>query len=148
VVVALTLGLATTACFPDTGPPPTDPVIGGIYRAMNADRAAANLPPLTWSPKLANLAGSWSATMAAQQRMFHRDLGSTIYTPEFSRYRTLGENVLAGPGDMTAGAMEVAWMASPPHKANILSTSFNVVGVGVSHGSDGKTYATVNFGGI
>ena len=97
VVVALALGLATTACFPDTGPPPTDPTIGGIYQAMNSDRAAAGLAPLTWSPKLANLAGSWSANMAAQHRMYHRDLGSTLYSPDFNGYYTLGENVLVGP---------------------------------------------------
>ena len=148
VVVALALGLATTACFPNTGPPPTDPTIGGIYQAMNSDRAAAGLAPLTWSPKLANLAGSWSDNMAAQHRMYHRDLGSTLYSPDFNGYYTLGENVLVGPLNMSAGEMEAAWMGSPPHRANILSTQFNVVGVGVVWGNDGKAYATVNFGGI
>jgi uncharacterized protein YkwD len=39
-------------------------------------------------------------------------------------------------------------MASPPHRANILSRGFNVVGVGMARGPDGRIWATVDFGGV
>jgi uncharacterized protein YkwD len=49
---------------------------------------------------------------------------------------------------MNPTQMENAWMASSPHRANILSRSFNIVGIGVYRGPDGRLWAVQDFGGI
>ena len=50
-----------TGCFPDTSAtPPSDPLTNELFQSLNRDRASVGLPPLTWSPKLANNAGSWA----------------------------------------------------------------------------------------
>jgi uncharacterized protein YkwD len=63
----------------------------------------------------------------------------------------LGENLAWGTGAAaTPGGAVESWMASPGHRANLLTHGFRDVGVGVAHGvpvSDaaGATY-TVDFG--
>jgi uncharacterized protein YkwD len=49
---------------------------------------------------------------------------------------------------MTSDQMEAAWMASAPHRANIISGAFNVVGIGCYRGPDGRVRAVQDFGGI
>jgi uncharacterized protein YkwD len=122
-------------------------VIADVFRDVNADRAAAGLRALSWNPQLYCLANDWSAFMAGGATLQHRDLNTTIRTTAYSSYRTLGENILRGPGGMTGAAMEDAWMASPGHRANILSGGFSSIGISLSWGSDGRVYATQNFGG-
>ena len=150
VLVALTLAIGLSSCgFADTSAsPPADPYTNVLFQALNNDRAAAGLPRLTWSPKLANLAGSWAYQMSQVGSLYHQDLGGIIYSADFYGYYTLGENILVGPHSIDAGSVESAWMASPPHRANIMSRSFNVVGIGWYWGPDGRLWAVQDFGGI
>jgi uncharacterized protein YkwD len=143
------VGLGLTGCFPDTSAaPPADPMTRDLYNALNYDRATVGLPPLTWSPKLSNNAGNWAWTMMANNTLFHQNLGYMLSTAEFGGYYTLGENILVGPGSMSAVAMEGAWRASAPHWANITNRSFNVVGIGYVRGPDGRLWAVQEFGGL
>jgi uncharacterized protein YkwD len=137
-----------TACFANTGNPPTDSLKAGIFNAMNADRQSHGLAPLTYSPRLENLAGTWAAHMAAVQSMYHQELAYWSSTSDFSAFHTLGENLLVGPGSMTADQMETAWRNSPAHWANITNPNFNVVGIGYSRSPDGRIWVCVDFGGI
>jgi uncharacterized protein YkwD len=115
---------------------------------VNADRAAAGLRALSWNRQLYCLATDWSAQMAATGNLHHRDLNVTIRSAAYSAYRTLGENVLRGSAGMSGQAMEAAWMASPAHRANVLSPSFTSIGIGLAYSPDGsQVYATQNFGG-
>jgi uncharacterized protein YkwD len=41
--------------------------------------------------------------------------------------------------------MVAMWMASPGHRANILSTRYNAVGIGATRGSDGAVYGVQDF---
>jgi uncharacterized protein YkwD len=59
----------------------------------------------------------------------------------------VAENILAGPGSMSAWQMEGAWMASPEHRANILSGAYSAAGVGMANSSDGRIWVVVDFGG-
>jgi uncharacterized protein YkwD len=70
-----------------------------------------------------------------------------LQSPGYSGYQTLGENILHGPGSLTGADMETAWMNSPAHRANILSTSFTSVGIAEAFASDGSVYVTADFGG-
>ena len=147
IVLMGVVSLGLTGCFADTSTtPPSDPLTNGLFNALNYDRAMAGLPPLTWSPKLANNAGSWAYQMASVNTLYHQNLSALITTSDFANYRSLGENILVGPGNLTANAMEAAWKASPPHWANISSRSFNVVGIGYVYGPDGRIWAVQEFG--
>jgi uncharacterized protein YkwD len=150
--VALLMGLialGTTACFPDTSPnPPSDPYFAAMYNAINRDRVNNGLPPLTNSPKLGNLAGTWAAQMSQDGYLHHQNLSAILYSSDFQAYHTLGENIIVAPGFYSADQLEAAWMNSAPHRANILSGNFNVVGVGMVWGPDGRIWAVADFGGL
>jgi uncharacterized protein YkwD len=150
IALAAMVGLGLSSCgFANTSSSgPSDPLLAGMYHALNQDRANNGLPPLTWSPKLQNQAGTWSSQMASANTLYHQNLGALLQQPAFAAYYTLGENILVGPGNMSAAQMEATWMSSPEHRANILSRSFNVVGIGVYRGPDGRLWATQDFGGI
>jgi uncharacterized protein YkwD len=149
LLMAALIGVGASACIPNTGPPPsTDPFQGPLYSLTNGDRAANGLPGLTFSPKLAVLAGNHACDMANQQSLFHTDLNATINSSDYSAFWTLGENILVGPAGMSPQAMESAWMNSPPHRANILSGNFNVFGMNECTSADGRVWASVDFGGL
>ena len=130
-------------------PPPPEPVsfcsggagglAGAVLAAMNADRGGG----LCWNSQLGGSAQAWAANLAASQSLYHSDIGSLLNWTSFS---TVGENILAGPSGMSAGAMESAWMGSPSHRANILG-GFSAAGVGIAQGGDGQVYVVVQFGG-
>jgi uncharacterized protein YkwD len=143
------IGIGLTGCFPDTSAtPPKDPFINELYNRLNYDRATVGLGPLTWSPKLANNAGTWAYQMATVNSLYHQNLGALLASADYNPYYTLGENILVGPGSMNAASIGGAWRSSPPHWANITSRSFNVVGIGVVRGPDGRIWAVQEFGGL
>ena len=150
-VATVALGLAVSSCgfanVSNTGPS-GDATTIGLFNAVNADRAANGLPQLRWSPKLANQAGTWAYQMAAEGVLHHQDLNALFSSSGYDGYWTLGENILVGPVSMTPDTMEGAWMASPPHRANITSPNFNIVGIGYWRGPDGRVWAVQDFGGI
>ena len=149
VVCTALMALTLTACFPDTSStPPSDPLANQLFNAVNADRVSAGLPPFTWSPKLGNNAGNWAWQMMAANTLYHQNLSALIYSSDYANYRTLGENILVGPGSMSAGSIEGAWRASPPHWANITNPAFNVIGIGYVRGPDGRIWAAQEFGGL
>lgn len=150
LVAVAAISVGASACFADTqAGPPIDPFRAQVWSAMNADRARNGLPPLTQSPKLEWLAQGQAQYLAEHVgSLVHRDLAWTLYNdPEFANYYTLGENLLVGPWYMNAGQMETSWMNSPPHRANILSPNYNVVGIGW-FGLDGRIWVVVDFGAI
>jgi hypothetical protein len=90
----------------------------------NSARAAAGLPGLSVSSDLAAAARSQAARMAASHTLAH--------TPNLAQavccWRALGENV--GEGG-SATILQNAFMASPEHRANILSSAYSQIGIGV-----------------
>jgi uncharacterized protein YkwD len=148
LVMALVIGVAATACLPDTGPDPDNPYQNMLLQAMNRDRAANGLPRLTWSPKLSVLAMDWSNQMARDNNLYHQNLSAVLTRSDYQGYWTLGENILVGPWNMPIEQMESVWMNSPGHRANILSRNYNVVGLAFVNGPDGRLWVTVDFGGI
>ena len=150
VVMTAIVGFGLTSCaLPNTSVQgPSDPYTSGLWQALNRDRGANRLAGLTWSPKLANTASNWAHQMANANTLYHQNLSALISSPDYAGYYTLGENILVGPGSMTPDSMEAAWMASAPHRANILSGAFNIVGIGYFRGPDGRIWAVQDFGGI
>ena len=149
VVLAAAIARCTTACFPDAAPgEPANPYVRTVYQAINQDRANAGLPGLAHSPKLENLAGTWAWQMSVDNSLHHQNLSGLLFSSDYSHFRALGENIIVGPGNLSPQQLEAAWMNSAPHRANVLNSAFNVVGIGVFYGSDGRVWSVVDFGAI
>ena len=143
--LALVAALAITAaaCAPE-GSPGT--YSGDVVVAINQDRAASGLGPLAWDGQLAPYAQAWAQQLAANGAMVHTDLGAMIRLPWMVGWRALGENLIMTSGVPPAGAVEDAWMGSPPHRANILNGGFNRVGVGTATDQYGRLFVVTEFG--
>jgi uncharacterized protein YkwD len=150
VVMVAALAIAVTSCgFANTSSSgPSDGYDAGVWHALNYDRVMNGLPQLTWSPKLSNTAGTWAHQMSNANSLYHQDLGAVISSPDYVGYRALGENILVGSGGMSPNQAEGLWMGSGPHRANILSGAFNIVGIGHFQGPDGRLWVVQDFGGI
>ncbi len=76
--------------------------------------------------------------MAAQQRLFHNpDL-----TTDVKGWRSVGENVAYNSSVTRAHTL---LMGSPPHRANLLSTGFTQIGLGVVKDSRGTVWVVQVF---
>jgi uncharacterized protein YkwD len=94
-----------------------------VATALNADRAAAGRKTLPYQADAQDKAQRWAVKMAADGALSHSVLSSGIHV----RWCSLGENV--GRASSVRG-VEAAYMASAPHRANILATRWNGVGAG------------------
>jgi len=112
-----------------------------FYNYINAERHAVGRPSLTLKSDLTTIARNHSKKMAADGTIYHNNnLGNDIS----GNWYAAGENVGMGPD---CKSVHDAFMASPGHKANILDTDYNQVGVGVAFDSDGTVYITEDFAG-
>lgn len=154
-VVTLMLGLALTfgasAGANGITPPQitstgTTPTSGeySIVRAMNAVRAQNGVPPLRVGRALTRAARSHSVDMA---RRGYFDHGAFVQRLRRFGVRApyVGENLAYGTGPLAAAAIVQMWIASPPHRQNLLDRSFRRIGVGVAGGS--RKLITADFAG-
>ncbi len=93
-----------------------------MYTKINASRVHHGLRPLYFAPDLTTIAHRHSAAMASKRRLYHSDLSRVCC------YRSVGENVGYGG---TTYIVHRALMNSAGHRANILSSKWTGVGVGV-----------------
>jgi uncharacterized protein YkwD len=150
VAMAALIAIGLSACgLPNSasGPPTSDPYLVRLYNAMNYDRIGSGAPALTWSPKLSSNAGNWSWQMSHDNTLYHQNLALLLASPDYVVWRTLGENIMVGPGTMSADSIEAAWRGSPPHWANITSRAFTHVGIGYYRAPDGRIWAAQEFAG-
>lgn len=103
-----------------------------VVRLVNAERQKAGLKPLIHNWELSRVARIKSQDMMKNKYFDHN---SPTYGTPFNMmknfgitYKSAGENIAMG--QTTPAAVMKAWMNSPGHKANILSTSFTQIGVG------------------
>ncbi len=107
-----------------------------VLRWLNDDRVEYGLRPLSPQEDAQRKAQAWAEKLARERALYHSNLSSGIRV----RWCELGENVGYGP---RVGTIQNAYMASPGHRANILSTKWN--GVGVGYAKNGDTTWTVQF---
>ena len=122
-----------------------------LIQAINNARTARGVPPVRVGVCLRRAARSHSRTMARTGSFAHGDWYRRLRRHGV-RGRTLGETLAWGVGvDGTASAIVAMWLASPPHRATMLSRSFRRVGVGVVVGTmsgfSGASVATADFSG-
>jgi hypothetical protein len=108
---------------------------GDLYQAVNASRQAAGLTLLARDARLDAVAQAWSEEMVRTQDLAHNPRLSAQVPSGWSR---LGENVGYASSDST---LHRAFMASAPHRANILG-SYTSVGIGWAKDSSGRIWGT------
>jgi hypothetical protein len=116
-----------------------------MFDLLNQEREKAGLPKLQWDYHLAESARKHAELLAQQQKLSHQFPGEPGLAERIGatglRFTVGAENVAEAGSveDMHAGLMN-----SPPHRANILSTEYNAVGLAVtSHGNE--LFAAQNF---
>ena len=114
--------------------------VGQEVALVNRDRAAAGLRALAESQALDLIAYSRAQDMATNGYFAHYRPGSSTpavlellrgYGVAFNWY---GENIIwesGQPSANLAGYFNTWWMNSPEHKANILSSHFGHIGIGM-----------------
>lgn len=122
-------------------------VDAAVLCLLNAQRAAHGLPPLSANRSLRHAASSFAHAMVRHRFFAHVSPGGstpasrvahTSYLRGASTW-ALGEDIAWGSGtDATPAAIVAAWMASAPHRRNILEPSFRDVGIGVRRGAPAR----------
>jgi uncharacterized protein YkwD len=122
---------------------------------LNAERTRHRLRPLRLNRRLSTAARSHSRAMAERRFFSHTSRNGASFVDRIrgtgylsgARSWAVGENIAYGSGARsTPRAISRAWMNSAPHRANILSSSFRAIGIGIASGTPsgrgGGTYTT------
>jgi len=141
------------------------PLRGAVLCLINRERARGGERPLRENGHLTAAAQAYACRMVAEGffedtppngETLSQRLAAAGYLPPPPFGYVLGENLAWGTlGAATPEAIVSAWMASPPHRANVLNPRFRETGVGIcpglpagrGEGQPGATYAQ-EFGAI
>ena len=120
-----------------------------VVNLVNSERAAQGLTALQKDSRLAALAQQKAEDMAKNQYFSHT---SPTYGSAFDMlkaagysYKTAGETIAMG--QKSAASVMDGWMHSSGHRANILHTSYEKIGVGYAVSADGMPYWVQIFAG-
>ncbi|WP_207670771.1 SafA/ExsA family spore coat assembly protein [Clostridium sp. AWRP] len=118
-----------------------------VISLVNKARVNSGLQPFKANWELSRVARYKSQDMASKGYFNHT---SPTYGSPFTmmqnfgiKFTAAGENIAMG--QRTAQGVMNSWMNSPGHRANILNTSFNQIGVGLAKNSNGTCYWTQQF---
>lgn len=123
-----------------------------IFQRVNQERAAAGLPALSYNGTMEHYARVKSKDMGDRGYFDHKDPQGKLITDQMRAdgvsYNAWGENIayIQGMNNNSALATKFMdnWMNSSGHRANILSSNFSSIGIGVY--KIGNTYyATQEF---
>ena len=143
VAVAVTLGLTLgTAAPAEAGRTPAGRYANQAHKATNNARASQDMKALRKNDCLKRFAVRQAKRMANQNTMYHQDLGPIM---DACKLNTAGENVAYGYPTGRSVVWD-GWMHSEGHRANILSSSYRIMGIGARKGSDGRWYVAQVFG--
>jgi uncharacterized protein YkwD len=112
-----------------------------MFLATNHSRTKHELHRVMLNREMSALARKHSLAMANANELFHTGDPSKYYLKGI-KWHYWGENVGVTGG--TVGDLEAAFMASTPHRANILHTTFRHVAIGAVR-VDGALWVTVFF---
>ncbi|MEO5974963.1 MAG: CAP domain-containing protein [Ilumatobacteraceae bacterium] len=142
-----------------TPPPPEFPFtsfIADVLTIVNKERAESGLGPLSECFTLDQSALAHSQDMNARDFFDHKNPDGKSPSDRIrmtgfygsAKSRWTGENIAAGFKD--AASVMAAWMKSPGHRANILNSKINQLGVGIASTRADSKYRgyiwTQNFG--
>jgi hypothetical protein len=116
-----------------------------IFTELNHERASHGLSPLAWNRHAANAARAHARLLAENGKLSHQFLGEATLPERLgatgARFTVAAENVARTE---YIEDVHLALMGSSGHRANILNTSYNAVGIGVVE-DQGRIYVTQDF---
>ena len=129
---------------------------------VNAFRASHGLTQLRVSPYLGAAARAHSTQMARLGYFSHNSANGSPFSSRIATYYpargyrswTVGENLLWASPDVGAARALRLWLASPPHRANLLDPRWREIGLAAVHstrapgvfGGSPTTIVTTDFG--
>lgn len=141
---------------------PVAQVQTALLAQINGFRAAHGLVPLKINGALVGAADRHSAQMARLGFFSHNSANgqsfsqriAQAYSPRGFRSWTVGENLVWGGPDIGAARAFRLWLASAPHRANLLNPRWREIGLGAVHstsapgvyGGGAATIVTADFG--
>jgi len=118
-----------------------------VIRLVNSERAKAGLPALRENWEVSRVARYKSQDFINRNYFAHN---SPTYGTPFEMLRAFGilfsaaaENIARG--QTSPAAVMNSWMGSAGHRANILSSLYNQIGVGVARDRNGRLFWTQMF---
>ncbi|QIB69186.1 serine protease [Aminipila butyrica] len=118
-----------------------------VVNIVNQERAKEGLAPLTVNAKLSQVAEKKAEDMRDNNYFSHT---SPTYGSPFDMmkqfgvtYTAAGENI--AKGQKTPDSVMTAWMNSSGHRANIMNSTYQQIGVGYVTDSNGTTYWVQEF---
>jgi uncharacterized protein YkwD len=124
-----------------------------MLKLLNEARAREKLPPLRPNAILFKVARAHAANMAKQEKMAHvldgKKPAQRVDEAGYD-YRLVGENVAFSEGDapdtIPVADIHESWMKSEVHRANILKSGYEEVGLGIVRNAKGQLYYAQVFG--
>ena len=112
-----------------------------VLAAINDVRRSRGVTPLRWNPVLSAAATRHSVSMAEHGFFTHASLDgspfwkrdSAVYPKGAYRFWSVGENMAWASPALSAGQAIGLWLASPTHRANMLSPAWREIGLGAVH---------------
>ena len=112
--------------------------VGDLLAGTNSQRSANGVASLALNTKLINAAQAKANDMVARDYWSHTTPDGqqpwVFITQAGYSYRAAGENLAYGFA--TSSDTITGWMNSPPHKENLLKTTFNDVGFGIANSAN------------
>jgi hypothetical protein len=125
--------------------PPISPAEKRIFEELNHERASHGLTALQWDNLVAGAARAHAQLLAENVKLSHQFAGENSLPERLgatgARFTVSAENVAQVE---FIEDVHPALMGSPGHRANILSSGYNAVGIGVVE-RQGKLYVTQDF---
>ena len=147
LLAALAMTVLAAPASATTGPEAERLIIGWI----NRDRMAAGLVPFRADYTLNYIAGARASRMASTNVMSHTISGNLAYqlTSRHVPWYAYGENIAYSTRTWTVQAAQniyAMWKASAPHRALMMSRTFNYIGMGLAYrSSNHRTFASSVF---
>ncbi|GAA2550417.1 hypothetical protein GCM10010435_20570 [Winogradskya consettensis] len=146
-ILAATAAPARAAINPDAQPTTEQLLMAQVVDRTNEQRAIGGCQPLSVDPELMIASVRQAHYMAATGDFSHRGWrGSTFET----RSKAIGYEAPAAEniawGYLSPDRVVASWMASPPHRENILNCDARSFGAGVQRAVDGTYYWAQVFG--
>jgi len=162
MLLAFTLGLPALTCalLPAAAEAATTPTRSErlVIAAVNHERNVRGLASVSFEGSLTRAARAHASELARRGLLSHVSangwtVGSRVrrfgYTTAGCTQWTAGETLARatiGPLTATPQVIVQLWMASPAHRQVLLTARLRDIGVGITHGSDGRCYFAVDLG--
>jgi uncharacterized protein YkwD len=133
-----------------------------LLSQLNAVRSARGLVRLRLAPGLNTAAAAHSTQMARLGYFSHNSANGASFSRRVASYYSLrgyrswavGENLVWASPELSAARAVKLWLASPPHRANLLDARWREIGLSAVHatsapgvyGGNPATIVTADFG--